>query len=91
MDSATFWGTGELWGILALVTLATYVWRASGVTVGPESSETVIVRSAARTRRRYPGNDGGEGNGYQDGGNQRDEDVQPSAGPDGAAIDDHAQ
>ena len=33
MDSATLWGTGELWGILALVTLATYVWRASGATM----------------------------------------------------------
>jgi branched-subunit amino acid transport protein len=30
MDSATLWGTWELWGVLGLVSLATYVWRFAG-------------------------------------------------------------
>ena len=33
MDSATLWGTWELWGVLGLVSLATYVWRATGATI----------------------------------------------------------
>ncbi|NQU60900.1 MAG: AzlD domain-containing protein [Rhodospirillales bacterium] len=33
MNSATLWGSWELWGILLLVSLATYVWRAAGATI----------------------------------------------------------
>lgn len=33
MDSATLWGTWELWGVLGLVSLATYVWRFAGATI----------------------------------------------------------
>jgi len=33
MDSAELWGSPALWGILALVTAGTYVWRAGGTVV----------------------------------------------------------
>ena len=33
MDSVVLWGPWEVWGILVLVSLATYLWRASGVVI----------------------------------------------------------
>ena len=33
MDSIVLWGPWEVWGILVLVTLATYLWRAGGVAI----------------------------------------------------------
>ncbi len=33
MDSIVLWGPWEVWGILVLVSLATYLWRASGVVI----------------------------------------------------------
>ena len=33
MDSIVRWGPWEVWGILVLVTLATYLWRAGGVAI----------------------------------------------------------
>ena len=33
MDSGVIWGTWELWGVLGLVSLATYVWRFAGATI----------------------------------------------------------
>ena len=33
MDSDVIWGKWELWGLLGLVSFATYVWRAIGATI----------------------------------------------------------
>ncbi len=33
MDSVVLWGPWEVWGILVLVTLATYLWRGGGVVI----------------------------------------------------------
>ncbi len=33
MDSIILWGPWEVWGILVLVSLATYLWRATGVVI----------------------------------------------------------
>ena len=33
MDSGVIWGKWELWGLLGLVSFATYVWRATGATI----------------------------------------------------------
>lgn len=33
MDSIVLWGPWEVWGILVMVSLATYLWRASGVVI----------------------------------------------------------
>ena len=33
MDSIILWGPWKVWGILVLVSFATYLWRASGVVI----------------------------------------------------------
>ncbi|MCH7550800.1 MAG: AzlD domain-containing protein [Proteobacteria bacterium] len=33
MDSIVLWGPWEVWGILVLVSLATYLWRGGGVVI----------------------------------------------------------